>query len=92
MVTGLLTFLTSCKGEPNQTFLVSAICFENENGGIKATAEYISVLDTNKESGYTAKTATATGEGVEIVINRLSSGESKSRFTWRKCDFSLCRI
>lgn len=75
----LATFLTSCK-EPNQTFLVSAICFENENGEIKATAEYISVLDTDAESGYTAKTTSATGEDVEIVLNRLSSGESKPLF------------
>ena len=72
--------LTGCGREPDKTFLVSAICFENENGNILVTAEYISVFDTDTKSGYSAKTAKAEDRGVEPAISRLSASLSKPLF------------
>ena len=72
-----LILLSGCGKEPNETFLVSAIHFENDNGKFLVTAEYICVPDTDTESGFTAKTTSATAERADFAINRLSGGMTK---------------
>ncbi len=80
-MTVLVSFLlSSCAREPDKTFLVSALCFENDDGNILTTAEYISVLDTDTVSGYSAKTQKASGKGVEASISRLSASLAKPLF------------
>ena len=72
-----LTLLSGCGKEPNETFLVSAIHFENDNGEFLVTAEYICVPDTDTKSGFTAKTTSATAEMADFAINRHSGGMTK---------------
>lgn len=80
-MTVIISFLFSaCTRELDKTYLVSAVCFENEGGNILATAEYISVPDTDKASGYSAKTIKASGEGTEASISRLSASLTKPLF------------
>lgn len=68
----LFAFLSGCENEPGKAFLVSSVCFENDNGNILVSAEYISVLDTNTNSGYLAKTVSASADRVEKAVSRLS--------------------
>lgn len=74
----LSLLLTGCGREPNKAFLVSAICFKNENEKIVATAEYISVSDTDAESGYTAKTVSVKADGVAAAVSRLTAEKAKT--------------
>lgn len=84
IVLNLALLFSGCGNEPNQTFLVSALYFQNKNGNTKATAEYISVSDTDLESGYTAKTVSSEGKSVETAVNRLS-GELPKKLFFEHC-------
>ena len=73
----LFTLLSGCANEPVKEFLVSALCFENDNGNILASAEYISVSDADTNSGYSAKTVSASADKVTKAVSRLSSKMTK---------------
>lgn len=77
LLSSLLLLLSGCGREPDKTFLVSAVCFENKEGKILVTAEYISVSDTDVKEGYTAKTASIEAEGVSAAVSRLSGDMTK---------------